>query len=188
MAFCRNCGNQLSDDAVFCANCGTPVAGQSQPQQAPAQPQQAPAQPQQPQQPVNIDADVQQNRGIAWLAYMGLLLLIPLFARKKSEYCQFHVKQGATLLATEIAYLIAKSIILLIIDLPTREVIWGYTIHSGFYNAMAVIFNLGYIFFTVIAIIGIVNAATGKKNEIPLIGKIPFIAMLMDKIYASLNK
>lgn len=37
-------------------------------------------------------------------------------------------------------------------------------------------------------IIGIVRAATGKQIELPLIGKIPFIKTLMDKIYASINK
>ncbi|MBQ1815266.1 MAG: zinc-ribbon domain-containing protein, partial [Ruminococcus sp.] len=25
MAFCKNCGNQISDDAMFCDNCGTAV-------------------------------------------------------------------------------------------------------------------------------------------------------------------
>ena len=51
-----------------------------------------------------------------------------------------------------------------------------------------VLFNLGTIFFVVLMVIGIVNAASGKMKEPPLIGKIPFIANLMDKIYASLNK
>ncbi len=31
MAFCQNCGTQLSDGASFCANCGTAVATASQP-------------------------------------------------------------------------------------------------------------------------------------------------------------
>ncbi|MDE5563043.1 MAG: zinc-ribbon domain-containing protein [Clostridiales bacterium] len=34
--FCKNCGSNISDDAVFCPNCGTQVGeGQSQPQAAP---------------------------------------------------------------------------------------------------------------------------------------------------------
>lgn len=50
--FCKNCGAQLADDAVFCANCG---AKQQIPAQQPVQqPVQQPAQPvyQQPVQPV----------------------------------------------------------------------------------------------------------------------------------------
>ena len=178
MAFCKNCGQQMNDDAVFCANCGTPVEGapqQQAPQQAPQQPtyQQAPVTP----QVLSPEADVQQNRGIAWLSYVGLLFLIPLFVRKASAYCQYHVKQGATLFVCDIAYFIAKSIILAIIDaIVPGERYFGYVFHSGVYNVFNVIFNLGAIFFVVLMIIGIVNAAS------------PFIANLMDKIYAALNK
>jgi uncharacterized membrane protein YvbJ len=105
MAFCKNCGQQMDDNATFCASCGTPVDTAAQ-QNFQQNYQQAPVQP----QATNVDSDVQQNRGIAWLAYVGLLLLIPLFARKRSPYCQYHVKQGATLLAVVLAYQIAKSI------------------------------------------------------------------------------
>ena len=196
MAFCKNCGQQMNDDAVFCANCGTPVEGAPQQQATPQQqaPQQAPQQPTYQQAPVtpqvlSPEADVQQNRGIAWLSYVGLLFLIPLFVRKASAYCQYHVKQGVTLFVCDIAYFIAKSIILAIIDaIVPGERYFGYVFHSGVYNVFNVIFNLGAIFFVVLMIIGIVNAASGKMKELPLIGKIPFIANLMDKIYAALNK
>ncbi len=188
MAFCKNCGQQMNDDAVFCANCGTPVdnAQQAQSQQQAQQNYQAPVQP----TVVTGDADVQQNRGLAWLSYVGLLFLVPLFARKNSAYCQFHVKQGVTLCACEIVYLIAKSILLAIINAiaPGHYTWYGYYTHSTLYNVFNIIFGLVYIFFVVVMIIGIVSAAKGEKKELPLIGKIPFIANLMDKIYASLNK
>jgi uncharacterized membrane protein len=128
------------------------------------------------------------EKGLAWLSYVGLLFLIPLFARKDSEYCKFHVKEGATLFAVDLAYLIVKSILLLIIDLPTRTYYYGFYIHSGLYHVFNILFSLGYIFLVVVSIMGIVRAATGKKLELPLIGKIPFIKTLMDKIYASINK
>ena len=177
MAFCKNCGQQINDDAAFCPNCGTTVGNAQQPQQAPVQPQ-----------VVSGDADVQQNKGIAWLSYVGLLFLIPLFVRKTSEYCKFHVKEGANVCACELAYVIATRILLLIIDLPTRTYYYGFYTPSYIYYVFNTIFSLGFIFFTVMSIIGIVNAATGKTVEIPLLGQIPFIKNLMDKIYASLNK
>lgn len=31
--FCKNCGQQLSDDAKWCSSCGTPVDGNAQPMQ-----------------------------------------------------------------------------------------------------------------------------------------------------------
>ncbi len=215
MAFCSNCGQKLPEGANACPACGTFVNGQpvqqAAPQQAaPEQPvqQAAPQQPA-PQQPVQqpaqliqpeaqpqqaygapvVDDDVQSNKGIAWLSYLGLLLLIPLFARKKSGYCRFHVTQGAILFVLDIAYLIVTRILLAIINAIFPGSWWYYFyVHSAVYNVFNIIFNLGTIFFLVLAIIGIVNAATGKKAELPLIGKIPFLTALMDKIYAALNK
>lgn len=188
MAFCQNCGQQLPDNANVCPNCGTVVNAQAASQQA--APQQQASQQAAPQQQTPVvnptvmaDPDVQQNRGIAWLAYVGLLFLIPMFARKNSPYCRYHVKQGATLCAVDIAYEITKAILLAIIDaiFPGG---WLF-VHSSIYNTFSLILNAGSIFLFVIAIIGIVNAASGKKNELLLIGKIPWIANLLDKFYNS---
>ena len=178
MAFCRNCGQQLNDDAAFCPNCGTTVENAQQPQQAPVQPQVM----------NNGGEPLPNEKGVAWLAYVGLLFLIPLFARTDSEYCKFHVKEGATLFAVDLAYLIVKTIILLIIDMPTRTYYYGFYVHSGIYHVFNVLFSLGYIFLVVLSVMGIVRAATGKQLELPVIGKIPFIKTLIDKIYASINK
>ena len=180
MAFCQNCGQQLPDNANVCPYCGTAVNAQAAPRQEYQQ-----AAPQQPVNPtVMPDQDVQQSRGIAWLSYVGLLFLIPMFVKKDSEYCRYHVKQGATLCAVEIAYLITKSILLAIINaiFPGYS-FYGYTVHSGVYNVFSVLFSLAYIFLVVISIIGIVNAAKGQKKELPLISKIPWIANLLDKFY-----
>ena len=194
MKFCINCGKQLNDEAMFCSGCGAKQDAAAQPQQSPAGSYNAQpvnnynAAPVPPVQPTG-DADVQQNRGIAWLAYVGLLLLVPLFARKRSPYCQFHVKQGATLLAVEIAYQIVQAIIMAIIGAITAQRYFGYVIgYSAVYYVFQWLFIGGNVFLLVLSIIGIVNAATGKTVKLPLIGQIPFVEMLMDKIYAALNK
>lgn len=174
MAFCRNCGQQNSDDAVFCAKCGTPTTADQNAQQA------TPVQP----QVMNGDADAQANKSIAWLSYLGLFFLIPMFAKKDSEYCRYHVKQGATLFCCELAYGIVKS---LVIDTILYAILKHSLVGFGIYSAISTILGIASIFFFVVAIIGIINAANGKKNELPLIGKIPFIADLVDKIYASLK-
>lgn len=194
MAFCKNCGQELSDDAAFCGKCGTPV------EQAPVQDsnvnQQPTPQPQpQPQyqaQPV-MDDDVQKNKSMAWFAYFGILLLIPLFARKTSEFCKYHVKQGATLFCFDVAYFIVVSIILSIINAvfppEFRYVFYIPTyVPSTVYTVFNWIFSLGYIFIFIVSIIGIVNAASGKYKEIPVFGKIKILYPVLDKIYASLNK
>ena len=48
--FCKNCGTQMADDAVFCANCGAPAAQEQQAQPQYQQPQYQP-QPQYAPQP-----------------------------------------------------------------------------------------------------------------------------------------
>ena len=213
MAFCKHCGNQLPDDAAFCSNCGTPVdnaqqtgqqdvqqnaqqTGQQNVQQNAQQADQQTAQqaPQQPVQPEVMNADgtvLPSDKGLAWLAYIpwAPVFLVPLFVRKTSEYCKYHVKQGATLWAVGIAYEIVKAIFLAIINaiFPGHRIYYLYY-HSAVYNVFSFIFWAGSIFLFVLAIIGIVYAATGKKKELPLIGKIPWVGMLIDRIYAFINK
>ena len=162
-----------------------PQQGYQQPyQQAPEQGYGAPA-----QAYITPDMDVMKNKGIAWFSYLGLLFLIPLFARKDSEYTRFHVKQGVTLCAVELAFSIVRAIFMAIIDaiFPGQiSYAYGYYrptvyVHSEVYRVFSVLFGLAGIFFFVLMIIGIVNAATGKRKELPLIGKIPWVANLLDK-------
>ncbi len=191
MAFCKNCGQQIPEGAQACVNCGTPVEQPMYQNQA-QQPYQNP--PQQgttqafQEQPV-MDDDVKQNRSLAWLAYLGIFLLIPLFARKSSQFCKYHVKQGALLFCVNIVYFIVTRILLGIVGaiFPGRFYYYVY-VPSAVYSAFSLIFTLGSIFFLVISIIGIVNAATGKYKEVPIFGKIKILDPIMDSIYNSLNK
>ena len=202
MPFCKNCGNQLTEEASFCSKCGTPVDNaqpQQNYQQAPQQQgfqqqnyQQAPQQPVQPEV-MNPDGTVPgAERGVAWLAYVlgAPLFLIPLFVKKESEYCKFHVKQGATLWALHVAYWIVQVFFLAIINVlfPGYRYYGVIVGHSWIYNLFSVLFAFGQIFLCVLMIIGIVYAATGKKKELIIVGKIPWVGMLIDKIYTAINK
>lgn len=192
MAFCKNCGTNLPEGATFCSSCGTPVANeaaQAQTQQTAPQPQQYQANTQQaaPQQPVSADADVQNNKFMAVLAYIGILVLIPLFAAKNSKFAQFHARQGLTLAIIEVAYSIVTAIINAILGavLPPVE---KYSLWLGYYTTpnpvasiISAIFGIASIAFLVLAIIGIVNAVKGEEKELPVIGKIDFIKMFTNK-------
>lgn len=89
--FCTNCGNQLSDDALFCPNCGARVAAASGPQvppeQQPAAPQPATPQPlwqqePQPQQPQQTWQQPQQAAPAYQEPYYGAA--VPVAAKKRS--------------------------------------------------------------------------------------------------------
>jgi len=104
--------------------------------------------------------DIEQNKGMAVLAYLGILVLIPLFAAKESKFARFHSNQGLLLCIAAIAYSIVYTILSPIII----AISWRLSIIVS----LLVLFSL---VFLVLAIIGIINAANGKAKELPVIGK-----------------
>ncbi|MBR5055889.1 MAG: hypothetical protein IKX03_01705 [Bacteroidales bacterium] len=93
-------------------------------------------------------ADINGNKVMAILCYLGILILIPLFAAKNSKFVKFHLNQGIIVfLMGLIVWLISKvnhGLITWILDLIVL----------------------------VFVVIGIINAAGGKAKELPLVGKI----------------
>ena len=203
MTFCKNCSQQLNDDAVFCAACGTPVKAEAQPQQNQQAQQAQQAQPQQNQQAQQAQQNQQQQprqgyqqpyaqspaqtypvtptekgeKGFALLSYIGVLLLVPILVKDKSDYCRFHVYEGAKLCACMTLYSIITSIILAIVGaiFPAQL---RYTYYTSYfepsipYVIVFVIFGIGSVFFIVLAILGIINAVKGYKKPLPILDQI----------------
>ncbi|HHX38257.1 MAG TPA: zinc-ribbon domain-containing protein [Clostridiaceae bacterium] len=105
--------------------------------------------------------DIQQNKVMAVLSYIGILVLIPIFAAKESRFARFHANQGLVLAIAEVAY----GIIYAILNSILLSISWRLMFIST-------ILSLVYIAFLVFAILGIVNAASGRAKELPLIGKL----------------
>ena len=117
-----------------------------------------PEQPGQPTQPVEPqptqesgqeggggeDKDVQENKAIAILSYIGILCLVPLLAKKESKFAQFHAKQGLVLFVAEVI---------------------GMFLIPLF--GLGALINLAALIFS---IIGIVNVAGGKMAKLPIVG------------------
>ncbi len=182
MSFCGKCGTQVPDNTQFCPSCGATIAsdGQQAPQQAASTappptipPQAPPAQPYQPAAPAPVSEaqDIANNKFMAVLAYLGILVLIPWFAAPQSKFARFHAKQGITLALAEVAYMIVSFLLGLIKTthyfayVPYRATPWYITL---------LIFLLG-IPLSILAIIGIVNAVKGRFKELPIIGKIKIV-------------
>ena len=96
--------------------------------------------------------DVQKNKVMAVLAYLGVLVLIPMFLANKSRYAKFHTNQGVILLVIEIVACLL-----------------------GYIPVIRIIGRILGILTFVFAIIGIINAVKGEAKELPYIGHFRFI-------------
>ena len=88
--------------------------------------------------------DIEENKFIAALSYLGILCLVPLLAKKESKFAQFHAKQG---------------LMYLIVMVLASFVVW-----------FPIIGWLLWLVLVVLDIIGFVQALSGKYWEMPVIG------------------
>lgn len=155
MAFCSKCGAELEEGAKFCALCGEATEAQSTADSV------ADTVKEKFNEFNNTadttgeydPADIENNKVMAVLSYIGILFLVPLLAAKESKFARFHVNQGLVLFLAGIV----SSVVAVV---PLIGVILSAVCS---------------IFLTVLMILGIINAATGKAKELPLIGKISLI-------------
>lgn len=113
--------------------------------------------------------DVQQNKVLALVSYLGYFFFIPMIVKPQSRYLRFHGNQGLTLLLTEIILGVVHAVLCGIFGLIGLAGIPGAII-SGIFIVLFSIAIYGAILAWVI--LGIVNAVTGKAKELPLIGRI----------------
>lgn len=106
-------------------------------------------------------ADIAGNRMAAALAYVGLLVLVPLYAAKGSAFARYHARQGIVLIIVSAAYSIANGML----AAAVLAVSWRL------YFILRITRLIG-LAFPVLAVTGIVNAVNGKAKELPVIGKI----------------
>lgn len=170
MAFCTKCGTEIEENVNVCPNCGEAIGVQSE---APVQPEQTveaqPTQTYNAQVEGDDQADIQNNKLFAILAYFGILVLIPILARKDSKFARFHANQGLILFIISVAVSVVFGIISGIISGVAVATL--STALLGLSTVVSAIQALFSIAIFVFEIMGIVNAATGKVKELPLIGK-----------------
>ena len=175
MPFCGNCGTQFETGTRFCPGCGTSTALPTQQPSQPRQPRYEEEQPRQRQARQCYSSptvpgsrsradnrDAQDNKTMAILAYFGPLLLIPLFAAKDSPFARYHTNQDIVLALACIAFSIVCSPLYTVLAL----IFWRLVFIGS------IPLSLVGLVFTVLAIIGIINAAKGRKQDLPLISGI----------------
>lgn len=152
MAFCSKCGKELPEDAKFCTSCGTSVDGSDTPNAGVGTDYKEKAKElmNTPDTTASFDAtDIEGNRVMAVLAYLGILVLVPLLAASKSPYARYHTNQGLLLLIASVICSAVSAVPIL-----------------GWLVAL-----VGNVITFVLMIIGIINAAQGRARQLPLIGK-----------------
>lgn len=153
MAFCRKCGTEMEESAAFCPKCGEAVAGGSPAGSAINEAFRV------EDQTAQFNAqDVANNKAMAILAYIGILFLVPLLGAKHSPYAQFHGKQGGNLCIIWAIVSVALGLLSLLcmFVFPLRLI----------FRLLNVLASMGFL---ALAILGIVDAATGKAKHLPVI-------------------
>lgn len=143
--FCPKCGAQNDDAVKFCSGCGQPLS-QSQP--SPGE--------------YSYEQDVQENKAIAIISYF--LFFIPLLTSKRSKFARFHANQSLSLVICSFG----GSILLWIVSL-----IFGALALIGLWvllPLLGLLYLALWLAVVALLIIGIVNAANGKMQPLPVIG------------------
>lgn len=160
MATCKKCGADMDENAKQCPVCGAPVEqdqGNSNSKQNAAEAAFTEFNNTADTTAEFDSKDIADNKGMAVLAYIGILFLIPLLAAPNSRFARFHTNQGLVLFLAEVVLGAAGGVLGLIPFV-------GWIISS----AIGIV-CLAFMF------IGIVNAANGKAKELPLIGSFKLI-------------
>ncbi|HHX58897.1 MAG TPA: hypothetical protein GX706_03995 [Candidatus Moranbacteria bacterium] len=92
------------------------------------------------------DGSIEADKSLAYLAYIGILFLVPLLTRKKSAFVQLHAKQGLFLFV---------GLLLGLVIIPTINNFLGWLI---------ILLVVGF------SLWGIWGVSQGKKKKLPMIG------------------
>jgi fumarate reductase subunit D len=97
------------------------------------------------QKPNDNVVGVDDNKVMAALSYLGILVLIPLLVKKDDPYVRWHAKQGLVLLI-------------------------GFIVASVASPWIPMLGNLLFLVLLIVDVIALVQALQGKKWRIPIIG------------------
>lgn len=98
------------------------------------------------------EEEINEGKGVAWLSYFGILVLIPLLTKKENKFCMAHAKQGLALFILEI-------IMWIICIIPYVGWVLG---------------GILWIIVIVFIIMGMIQAFGGKFKKLPVIGDLAF--------------
>lgn len=108
--------------------------------------------------------DVEANKVAAVLSYIGILVVVTLIIAPNSKFARYHANQGVGLLIGEVVLGIVSAIVVGILGfIPLIGVL------------IAWVFRVIELVFVILSIVGIVKAAKGEANSLPIVGEIHLI-------------
>ena len=107
--------------------------------------------------PVSATDDIDRNRAFAIIAYLWILFIVGLIAAPNSKFAKYHANQGLVLFLAELVFGAACLVLAFI------PILGHLTIVAGWIAGI------------VLAVMGIINAASGQCKPLPLIGHFELI-------------
>ncbi|CAN5568764.1 hypothetical protein BH10BAC5_BH10BAC5_13100 [soil metagenome] len=109
------------------------------------------------------DKDKSDGKVMAILAYLGILVFIPLLTQKHNRFVMFHVQQGLGLF---IAWLILW-FLFMFVDRMIFSRMMVFPVCGG-----SLIYGIVKLGLFILMILGIINAAKGEMKELPVVGSL----------------
>jgi len=122
--------------------------------------------------------DIESNKGLAMISYLGPLALIPFLVSKDSKFVVYHAKQGLNLFVIEIIFSIFSYFLTSVIQVPKICTLWGETTYEcGAITPWWITLPIGLVEVVtfIIALSGFIYAYQGKAKELPILGKLKII-------------
>ncbi len=116
--------------------------------------------------------DIADNKILSLFSYLGILVLIPIFAAKDSKFAKFHANQGIVLFAASIILSVVSVIIGIVFGLTIYKIAIIGSLIKLLVNLVVWVINIA-IF--ALAVYGIVNACTGKAVKFPFFDKVTIL-------------
>lgn len=166
MKYCTKCGTSIPDDSKFCPACGQATDGSCSSQGTDYKNKVNNAVNEFVNTKDETDSydfsDINNNKVLAALSYIGILFIVPLLAAPQSRFAKFHANQGLVLFIMGIVVNIVSSVVSTV----------AYFIGDALGALIGVLFGVVNIVLFVLMIMGIVNVVKGKAKELPIIGGI----------------
>ena len=122
-----------------------------------------------PSRPRFNDSDINSNKNLAALAYIGILFLIPLAKSKNSYFCKMHTRQGIAVFI----YSLIISLLTLTAVIGLRVLLlWKLGLSYTIYNILSAAIGILMLILLLVPVFsGALSAFSGVYKSVPIVGK-----------------